>query len=396
MKIKSSIFILLALIASSIFATDYSEKINKTLPQIQVLEKETFTVNDQDIDDETLAFISADDKNIYYTGRVDFKNPSEPILIWEGTQIQFNFSGTRLGLRFKNSNSQTSYYNVIVDGKIYLLHMETGGEYDYFLDKKLDSGDHTCTVFKRNEAGMLDTFVGIDVDSKGYKKATGVITMPELLPIKIEFYGDSITAGVCDETVGDDSYEQDKMVTHNCYTSYPAIACRMLNAELADYAVGGTGVCYSWNPFIITDSWKKTYSGNLSRDFDFTTARTPDIVVINLGQNDFGLQDQKGGFPKNFQQKYTAFLKEIRAQYPDAWIICATGGMSAIKSSRELASGILNSVKELSATDTKILQFTYRAFTYSHPRVDTHLLMAQQLVKFIQANVLTEDSTTIR
>jgi len=274
--------------------------------------------------------------------------------------------------------------------------METGSEYDYFLDKKLSAGEHTCTVFKRNEAGMQDTFVGIDVDANGFKKATGKITKPELLPIKIEFYGDSITAGVCDETVGDDTYEQSQMITHNCYTSYPAIATRLLNAELSDIAVGGTGICYSWNEFIMSNSWKNLYARTSSNQFDFSTTRTPDVVVVNLGQNDFGLQDQKGGFPKDFQKKYTAFLLEIRTQYPDAWIICATGGMSAIKSSRPLASGILNSVKDLSVNDSKILQFTYRAFTYNHPRVDTHLLMAQQLVKFLQANVLAEDGSSVK
>lgn len=369
------------------YAEEYTDKINATLPQIQVLTKDTFTVNDQNISDETLAFIPADDEGFYYTSRVDFANKAEPVLIWEGTEVQFTFSGTRLGLRFKNSNSDTSYYNVIVDGSIALLHMETGGEYEYFLDRKLADGMHTCTLFKRNEAGMIDTFLGVAVDASGFGNATGVLgSKPKQAPVKIEFYGDSITAGVCDETTGGDTYDSDQMVTHNAYTAYPAIACRDLGAELSDLAVGGTGIAISWNEFIMSASWNNLYARTASKKYDFKTGRTPDIVVVNLGQNDYGLSSNNNEkFPADFEQKYTKFLSDIRTQYPDAWIIVATGGMSAIKSSRELLRGITNAVA--AQKDAKVLTFAYRAFTYNHPRVDTHLLMAKQLENFIKTNV---------
>jgi lysophospholipase L1-like esterase len=377
--------IALCFVACSAFlfctAEDYSAQIAKTLPQIQTLTDDTFTANDQDITDPTLTFIPADDEGFYYTSRVDFADKAAPVLIWEGTTIQFTFTGTRLGLRFKDSTSTTSYYNVIIDGQIALLHMETGGEYDYFINKKLSEGIHTCVVFKRNEAGMKDTFTGIDIDAAGK-----LGPKPERAPVKIEFYGDSITAGVCDETSGPDSYDSDKMVTHNAYTAYPAIACRDLGAELSDLAVGGTGVSLSWNEFIMTRSWKNLYAYTASKKYDFSTGRTPDIVVINLGQNDVGLSTDKGKkFPSDFEEKYTAFLKEIRAQYPNAWIIVATGGMGAVKSSRDLVRQIANAVK--AQNDTKIIKFEYRAFTYNHPRVDTHLLMAKQLENFIKTNV---------
>jgi hypothetical protein len=385
-KILAGVGLFSAVIAF-LSAADYSAQIEKTMPQLQPLTEDTFTVNNQDITDDTLAFIPADDESFYYTSRVNFANKAEPVLIWEGTEVQFSFTGTRLGLRFKNSTSSTSYYNVIIDGQIALLHMETGGEYDYFINRKLASGSHTCTVFKRNEAGMQDTFLGVDVDASGYKNATGRLgEKPAPLPLKIEFYGDSITAGVCDETVGDDSYDSDKLVTHNAYTAYPAIACRDLDAELSDLAVGGTGISISWNQFIMSSMWKKLYAVPSSCEYDFSTGRTPDIVVVNLGQNDYGLsQNNHDPFPSDFEVKYTAFLKGIRAQYPNAWIIVGTGGMSAVKSSRDLLKGITNAVK--AQNDEKVLKFEYRAFTYNHPRIDTHLLMAKQLETFIKTNV---------
>ena len=99
--------------------------------------------------------------------------------------------------------------------------------------------------------------------------------------------------------------------------------------------------------------------------------------------------NRKENFPSDFEEKYLQLLKEIRNQYPDAWIISATGGMSAIQSSRELKSAITSAVKSMD--DEKVLMFTFRAWTYNHPRIDTHIKMADQLVKFINDNVVFED-----
>lgn len=389
---KRIISFVLAAIAFTlpIFAEDYSRQIDANLPEIQTLAEYDWKVTGDEITDKTLTFIEADDPGFYYSGRIDFSDVKAPRLIWEGTSVSFKFNGTRLGLRFKDSNSALSYYNVIIDDQIILLQMEPYGEYDYFTSMKLKKGEHTCTIFKRNEAGVQDTFLGIDVDAAGYKKASGKISAPEIPSRKIEFYGDSITAGVCVETRGDDSYEADQMVTHNAYTAYPAIAARKLGWELSDLAVGGTGVCISWNEFIISRSWKNLYARTASPQYDFSTGRNPDVVVVNLGQNDYGLSmNRKENFPSDFEEKYLQLLKEIRNQYPDAWIISATGGMSAIQSSRELKSAITSAVKRMD--DEKVLMFTFRAWTYNHPRIDTHIKMADQLVKFINDNVIFED-----
>lgn len=372
---------------TSIFADDYSRQISKALPKVQKISDAYFTAHEYPLEESEWNFIPADDPGFYYTSRVDFSDPANPVLIWEGTEVQFSFSGTKLGLRFKNSNSETSYYNVTVDDQIYLLHMEPRIECDYVLEKKLKDGNHTCKIFKRNEAGMIDTFCGVDVEIKRGRKSTGKLgAKPEPLPKKIEFYGDSITAGVCTETEGNDSYETDQMITHNAYTSYPAIVCRDLGYELSDIAVGGTGITCSWNDYIISKSWKKLYAKSYGADYDFSTGRTPDIVVLNLGQNDFGYPASKGEkISPDFMDRYFEMLSEIRNQYPDAWIICATGGMSAIKDCKELGKGITDAVKKMD--DPKILEMTYKAFTYNHPRVDTHILMAKQLEKFIQEKI---------
>lgn len=379
---KGFFFVLCVFALFSVFSLDYTARVNQGISQIQPLEEVEFIPYAQEIDMD-LTFISADNSSFEYSGRIDFANPSEPVLIWQGSQIRFNFSGKHLAIRMKNSSSRF-WYDVIIDGKIYALNLANSYEVDYLLDTELEDTTHECIIFKRNE-GMYskDTFLGVMIDSKGASKtATGLLgDKPEQKKLKIEFYGDSITVGACNECIGDDSYED--YYEHNNYTSYGAITARNLDAEYSNLAISGTGVCVSWNDLILPDMWKRLYP--YGKDYDFST-RDPDIVVVNLGQNDYGYPASKGeSFPKDFTQRYKAFLSEIIAQYPNAMIISATGGMSAVRSSRALISSLNKAIKELN--DPNIKQMIFKNMTDNHPRVDTHIKMAQELTDFIQKNL---------
>jgi hypothetical protein len=351
----------------------------KAVQCIQPLEKAEWQIVSDELNDPALQFTGADSGVFAYTGRIDFSNKAAPVLIWQGSTVRFLFTGDRLGLRFKSSGSNCAYYNVIVDGKIYLLKLEGDYESDYLLQKNLGKGTHECEVFKRNEAQSdTDTFLGADISAAGKMNPR-----PEAKPFLIEFYGDSITAGACDEIPGKDNYVD--MVQHNCYTSYAAILCRSLNAEMSNLAVGGTGVCVSWNSVVMSKCWRNLYCSPSSVQYDFS-GRKPDIVVVNLGQNDFGwTQNEHKPFPADFEEAYLNLLKEIRTQYPDAWIISATGGMSAIMQSRQLSTGIAHAIKAMN--DPEVLSMKFKAYTYDHPRVDTHEKMAEELETFIKEKV---------
>jgi lysophospholipase L1-like esterase len=321
----------------------------------------------------------ASDRRFEYWGRIDFADESAPTLIWQGSQVRFRFSGTRLALRLADSRG-ADYYDVVVDGRIHLLEAEDAADCDYVLEETLGPGEHEAVLFKRNEAmSSRARFKGILLE-----RGCELLERPAPAPLKIEFYGDSITAGACDEIPGDDQYQD--MVGHNNYTSYAAIAARALGAEYSNVSYSGTGICASWNEFLMPDCWDLLYPEPDSPAYDFR-GRDPDIVVINLGQNDYGYtQSVKQPFPSGFAQEYSRLVREIRERYPEAWIVCATGGMSAVKSSRDLNKALNAALKELSA-DPRILSMTFRAFTYDHPRVDTHMKMALELEAFIRENV---------
>src|SRR5207253_1331322 len=66
--------------------------------------------------------------------------------------------------------------------------------------------------------------------------------------------------------------------------------------------------------------WERTLAEDASSRWPFP-APPPDVVVVNLGTNDFW----KGDPGPSFETAYTAFLVKIRARYPAAPIIAALG-----------------------------------------------------------------------
>src|SRR5690554_5857848 len=69
--------------------------------------------------------IPANDKDIYYNGRIDFTNPKQPSFYYPGTEIIVKFSGTScsidlgqesLGYLDDYGNAHTNFYTVSLDG----------------------------------------------------------------------------------------------------------------------------------------------------------------------------------------------------------------------------------------------------------------------------------------
>lgn len=339
-----------------------------------------------DLVKEEWRFFSADHPDFYYIGRIDRTMPQAPVFIWQGSELRVRFSGQRIGFRFAEAWGQ-NYYNVIIDGEVHLLRLIPEGTRDYLLSVTLPPGIHEVVLFKRSEAlfGQA-TFGGLILEPTARIEAK-----PEPLPLRIEFYGDSITAGACNEDPADDQY--DDLKTHNNYLAYGAITARALNAEYVCIAVSGTGICYSWNPVLLPEVFDRTKPDTGSPCYAFND-RQPDLVVVNLGQNDYGFTLVEGiAFPLDFAQKYREFIRKIRNLYPSAHIICAIGGMTAYRESAELRTAFTQAVTKLAAEDSRIHSFVFSAFAVNHPRVTVHWQLAEELTGFIKNEVLLLNQT---
>ncbi len=332
--------------------------------------------------------IKFEDPRIIYSARTNFKADAAE-LSWPGASVKINFTGSGISAVLKDQDT-SNYYNVIVDEQIIAkIHPDTSKKI-YQLVSGLSAGKHTLELFKRTEWDKGKTaFYGF----MPIKEAS-VLPASALPKRKIEFYGNSITCGYATE-----DFKGDSPIGYfeNNYVSYAAITARHFNAQYSCIAKSGIGVLLSWFPLIMPEMYDRLDPTDSASKWDFTKY-TPDLVVINLFQNDAWLT-QRPDFPEfkhRFGTKapsedaivlaYKTFVANIRSKYPKASIICALGSMDATQTGSPWPGYIEEAVKQLK--DRKIYThfFPYKN-TPGHPKVPEQKQMADDLITFIDQHI---------
>jgi len=333
--------------------------------------------------------IKFNDPHIHYTGRIAMRD-SAAELSWSANSIKINFTGTGVSAVLKDERSDNNY-NVIVDGQVISkLHPEAAKK-EYVLASGLPAGKHTLELFKRTEWAMGKTwFYQFNID-KGGK----ILAAPVVSKRKIEFFGNSITCGYADE----DTTGQDRGTSpyENGYISYAAITARHYNAEFVNTSKSGIGITVSWFPLIMPEMYDRLDATDPNSKWDFSKY-TPDLVVINLFQNDSWIvnvhdNDQfKAKFgttpptPEFIINAYANFVKSVRSKYPKAQILCTLGSMDATKAGSPWPGYIEKAVAGL---DNKRIYTHFIPYknTNGHPSAKEQQVMADDLIRFIDGNI---------
>ncbi len=262
--------------------------------------------------------ISADDPRLTFIGRFNFADPTAPTFDWPGTAVALSFTGDSLTVLLDDSGN---WYDVTIDGETFVLQTLRNQE-SYVLATGLGDGMHTARLFKRTES-----IVGQSIFKGFVLSPGGMIEQPPPRPERrIEFVGDSITAGYGVE--GDSPTCPFSVATENVGRSYAAMVAEAVGAEMMITAVSGLGVIRNYNDpeMIGRDAMTVRYGRALANEpvplWDFQRWRA-DLVVINLGTNDFSTNPQPTEII--FVQAYIDLLNDIRRQYPFAPIIAMAG-----------------------------------------------------------------------
>jgi lysophospholipase L1-like esterase len=330
--------------------------------------------------------VAPNDANLQYTGRVDFSNPAAPVITWPNTAITGNFTGTSLSITLDDEKGR-NYFNVFLDGdtSVPLIVEAAQGVKTYEVASGLAPGEHSFLVTKRTEGEEGATVL------RGFELADGgrMLPTPPRPARRIEFFGDSITSGMGDEAPmnGRDDVSRDK----NSFLSYAGLTARALDAELHQTSQSGIGVMISWFPFTMPDFYDQLSAvGDNDSKWDFKRW-TPDVVVINLLQNDFWLigRDHKLKPEPDETQRiaaYEQFVRRIRALYPSAYIICALGSMEATRKGSAWPGYIDTAVAHMRAQGDQRVDTIFFPYTGygQHPRLKHQKANAERLTAFIR------------
>ncbi len=238
---------------------------------------------------------------------------------WPGVYFETRFRGASVSLAF---NDSANTFNVILDGKPLMILRKPGAA--TIVVNAHDGGSHTIRLEKRSETqhttGLFYGFGGVP-DAPAPDRAR-----------QIEFIGDSLTAGYGDTSAFGDCHGDDVFETTDTQEAYGPLLAKHYDADYRIEAYSGAGLVRNSGgrtpDFHITDLIGRPILGEPGED---RSPWSPQIVVVNLGGNDFNSPLQAGeawrdlpALIADYRARYVTFVKALRTRYPKAEILLST------------------------------------------------------------------------
>jgi lysophospholipase L1-like esterase len=322
--------------------------------------------------------ICAADPRFRFEGRFDFADPNSPVVIWQASRISLDFTAGRLELLFGEAKGQC-FFNAEVDRSSRVVEIREGQPAKAAVLSNLGRGRHHLVLFKRSEANAGTAhFLGVRL-ARGSQVWR---PRPAAYKLRMEFIGDSITVGACNEDGATDQW--DNRGTHNAALSYAAMTAAAFAADHRNTAVSGMGISTGYVEVKAGQVWDHLYPTLASRQADLTRW-VPRVVFVNLGENDDSYPKTHGqSFPDTYTEGYVSLVRAIRAGYPKARIVLLRGGMFGGAQSELLRKAWESAVTQLEAGDKAISHFVFAHWSKNHPRVSDHRAMADELIAWLR------------
>ncbi len=346
--------------------------------------------------------VYADNPSIFYMGRLDKKNGTEPLFIYAGSQAAISFRGTSVSVGIKNYVywGQVSLGYVLdgTVGKIMLDKNDNGKDIILTIAENMEDTEHSLIVYKKSAGNQLFYFKGFEINGE-------LLPPPALPELKLEVFGDSVCAGeVCEAVEYTAKLDPDghDCAYDNVWYSFVMQTARNLNAQINNCSQGGIalfdGTGYYHGPETI--GLESTYDklcympeGGIT-DWDFSSY-IPDVVVIAIGQNDKhnsiteadDISISEPSYRLKWKERYKFIVRELDRHYNGAKFVLTT---TLLFHDKDWDNAIEEIKNELAADGIKVFHNVFKrngAGTPGHPRIPEHNEMAEELTEFIR-NIL--------
>lgn len=268
--------------------------------------------------DKPRTYSPSDTSAIRFTGRTQTLPDDGSIRFdWSGTYAETRLDGRELRLRL--SDTGKSYFDITVDGRPAGKIKSASRDTIVTVAANLPRGTHDIAIRKRTEGET-----GITTFHEFILPNGGSLSAPAPRRRFIEFIGNSLSAGF--GTEGLDRSEPFTPENENCNLAYSTIIPRYFDTDYAIIAHSGRGAARNYGDSVRVSevSMRHKYLQTLDNDtlsrWNFDTYR-PDLVVVNLGANDFSTEPHP--YRTEFVDAYSEILGTIIDRHGhDIKILC--------------------------------------------------------------------------
>lgn len=348
-----------------------------------------------DYDETKLRLIEPIRDELTYCGRIDDSDPDAPVFVQPGSFVRASFTGSSFvrAVIINRRSYNDSWVGALLDRNQYCVKIEKDNEPVVLtLAENLDRDKmHEVTFFKRMDQCHTYVFLGFLVEYGARLERARPLPRK-----KIEFYGDSVTAGEVAEAQAYAGMPDppSKGEYNNAYFSYAWATARRLHAAVHLVAQGGIALqdgtgYYEDGVRGMESCYDKIYFETAQKNMpQWNFARyTPHVVVVAIGQNDswpedIMKKDYYGEKAQKWRADYERFIRKLREQYPRAWIVLATTILNHPPGWDRSIGKVCTKLE-----DPKIVHFLYQENgrgTPGHVRASEAMQMALELGGFIE------------
>lgn len=295
-----------------------------------------------------------------------------------GSAVEVAFYGESLSANVEllrtTDPAATVYARIFVDDDTDGTFKKLETKEDFTFVSGLNKGLHTVRVVKSSE--FTDgAMILKDFDAEQF------LTAPYKSDYKIEFIGDSITAGYGTLAKGGTRSAENSDVTKG----YAYLTAQTLGVDYS--IVAKSGICVKTFMWGGTDNMLQMYPlltplGTELYDFSDDV----DMVVLNLGTNDNSYISYSASphpeYAGQFPTDYKEFLTLIREKRPNAKIVCVYGNMGKYA---PIDNGIKKALEEMK--DPKISYYVFQpsaSGANGHPSEANNKALVPNFVKYLQ------------